>query len=95
MKDQDRDATIFFYDILDSIHRIERFTKGMEYEDFLQDEKNRYATIPCIESIGEAAKHIPTHLRSRYPAIPWNDSAGMRDKIIHACFSIDPLKSGK
>lgn len=39
MKDQDRDATIFIRDILDSIHRIERFTQGMEYEDFLQDEK--------------------------------------------------------
>ena len=46
MKDQGRDATIFIRDILDSIHRIERFTKGMEYEDFLQDEKTRYATIP-------------------------------------------------
>jgi len=41
MKDQGRDATIFIRDILDSIPRIERFTQGMEYEDFLQDEKTR------------------------------------------------------
>jgi uncharacterized protein with HEPN domain len=67
----------------------------MEYPAFQQDEKTRFATIQAIEIIGEAAKHVPPQIRSRYPEIPWNDISGMRDKLIHAYFSVDPLKVWK
>jgi uncharacterized protein with HEPN domain len=86
---------IFLHDIVENIDRIERFTRDIGYEDFKNDEKTRFATIQCIEIIGEAAKHIPDTIRLQYPAIPWNDIAGMRDKLIHAYFSVDPLKVWK
>jgi len=95
MKEEERNYTIFLHDIMENINRIEHFIKNMEYKDFQQDEKTRFATIQCIEIIGEAAKHIPRRTRSRYPAIPWNDIAGMRDKLIHAYFIIDSLKVWK
>ncbi|MFN3762263.1 MAG: DUF86 domain-containing protein, partial [Anaerolineae bacterium] len=41
------------------------------------------------ESIGEAARHIPPHLRQAYPDIPWKEMAGMRDRLIHGYFGID------
>jgi uncharacterized protein with HEPN domain len=67
----------------------------MDYEEFFRDEKTRFACIQCIEIIGEATKHIPGKIRSEYTEIPWNDIAGMRDKLIHAYFSIDPFKVWK
>jgi len=37
----------------------------------------------CIEVVGEATKHIPDSIREKYPDIPWNDLAGIRDRLVH------------
>jgi uncharacterized protein with HEPN domain len=39
--------------------------------------------------IGEACKNLPAAIKNQYLEIPWKDIAGMRDKLIHAYFSID------
>jgi uncharacterized protein with HEPN domain len=95
MKEQDRNAGIFLHDILDNISRVERFTKDITFEQFRSDEKTYFATIQCVEIIGEAAKHIPASVRSVYHEVPWNDMAGMRDKLIHAYFGTDPIRVWK
>ena len=42
-----------------------------------------------LEVIGEAAKHVPEHIRSQAPAIPWRQVTGMRDVLIHAYSDVD------
>lgn len=95
MKERERNVRIFLNDILENIGRIERFTKGISYEQFRADEKTYFATLQCVEIIGEAAKHIPASVRSHHPEVPWNDMAGMRDKLIHSYFGTDPLSVWK
>ena len=95
MKEQERNVGIFLRDILDNINRVERFTKDTTFEQFRTDEKTYFATIQCIEIIGEAAKHIPASVRTVYPGVPWNDMAGMRDKLIIAYFGTDPISVWK
>jgi len=38
--------------------------------------------------LGEAAKHVPDPLRNAHPEVPWQDMAGMRDKIVHYYFGL-------
>ena len=61
----------------------------MQFEAFAKDDKTSFAVIRALEIIGEAARKIPKSFRSRYQAVPWQDMAGMRDKLIHDYFGVD------
>jgi uncharacterized protein with HEPN domain len=46
--------------------------------------------MKAIEIIGEASKKIPENIKQNYSNIPWKEMAGMRDKIVHQYFGINP-----
>ena len=68
---------------------IESFMAGLEFDQFVQDNKIYMEVVRGIEVIGEAAKHIPGSLRKKYSSVPWKYMAGMRDKLIHDYFGTD------
>jgi uncharacterized protein with HEPN domain len=84
-----RSVKLYIKDILEYMERAEGHIKGLNFEQFLKDDKTCDAIIRCIEVIGEATKNIPDKIRNKYPSIPWRDIAGMRDKIIHGYFTVD------
>lgn len=65
------------------------FVSGLSLQQFAGDKKTINAVLRSFEVIGEAAKHVPEDVRSRYPGIPWREMAGMRDKLIHDYTSVD------
>ena len=87
-----RNIAIYLQDIVDNMENAEGFVQNMTLEQFAQDLKTSYAVVRCIEIIGEAAKNIPRSIRQQYPAIPWKEIAGMRDKVIHFYFGVQPEK---
>jgi uncharacterized protein with HEPN domain len=79
----------YLEDMLHSAEEVIEFTADMGFEDFRRDRKTINAVIRSLEVMGEGAKKIPDELRLRYPAIPWRDITGMRDKLIHEYHGID------
>jgi hypothetical protein len=50
-------------DIIDAAEKIERFTNGMSYEAFVEDEKTVDAVLRNFEVMGEATKNLPESSR--------------------------------
>lgn len=84
-----RNPEIFLKDILKSIQKIQRYTAGKKYEDFINDELLVDGVVRNLEIIGEAVKNIPSNFRKRYSSIEWRKIAGLRDILIHEYFGID------
>ncbi|MFN3762469.1 MAG: DUF86 domain-containing protein [Anaerolineae bacterium] len=84
-----RSPVVLLHDILQAINKIERFTAGLSFDDFEENDQVVDAVIRNLEVIGEAVKHIPAEIRSRYDAVEWRRVAGFRDVAIHAYFEVD------
>ena len=84
-----RDHRDFVDDMHQAILDIESFTEGMKKEAFQGDRKTINAVVRSLEVLGEAARNIPEAIRQKYPAIPWKNIMGMRNKLIHEYFGID------
>lgn len=83
-----RNPKIFLKDILESIKRIEQYTKGKTEGEFLGDYEKQDAIMKRLEVIGEAVKNIPQKVKAEYPGIPWKQMSGMRDVLIHEYFGV-------
>ena len=74
-------------DIIELIERIERQTRGLTREAFLQEPDVQDATAYRLLAIGEAAKDLDDDLKSRHAHIPWRQILGMRNILAHEYFS--------
>ncbi len=85
-----RHFQVYLEDIIGAIKSIEEYTANMTYDDFAKDKKTLDAVIRNFEIVGEATKQLPEKIRKEYPKVPWKDMAGMRDRLIHAYFGVNP-----
>jgi uncharacterized protein with HEPN domain len=85
----EKDDTVYLQHILDAINPIEEYLQGVNEEKFKATRLLQDGAIRQIEIIGEAVRHISKNIRKTYPEIPWQDIAGMRDKLIHDYFGVD------
>lgn len=84
-----RDDLVYLQHILDAIAKVKAYLQGKDKGLFEQDTLLQDGVIRQIEVIGEATKRLSKGLRNKYGHIPWQDIAGMRDKLIHDYFGVD------
>ena len=70
-------------DILDAIRGIEETLGGLDFARYQSVWHLRRATERGIEIISEASRHIPQDLKQKYPAVPWNEIAGIGNVLRH------------
>ena len=76
-------------DILDALAEIRSFASNVDFEDFLHDKKTLKAIALDFIVIGEAASNIPEDVVAKHPEIAWHLMRGMRNRLVHAYYSID------
>ena len=84
-----RETLLLLDDMLQSAHKIKRYTKDLDYDSFLLDDKTIDAVVRNFEIIGEAANRIDTEFRESNPEIEWKRIRGFRNRIVHDYFGID------
>jgi uncharacterized protein with HEPN domain len=85
----EREIKNLLEDILDAANKIINYTKGMSYDDFMEDDKTVDAVVRNFEIIGEASNKIPDNFKAEHPEIEWRRAIGFRNRIIHEYFGID------
>jgi uncharacterized protein with HEPN domain len=85
---QHRDWLFRITDILDAISTVEKYIKGMTYEDFKADRKTVDAVVRNLTIIGEAAVHIPEEICRLRLEIPWTEMRAMRNFVVHEYFGV-------
>lgn len=65
-----REIGDYVQDVIDVMGKSMKFIEGMEYEEFIRDDKTTFAVIRTIEVIGEAVKNISEDVKKEYPEVP-------------------------
>jgi uncharacterized protein with HEPN domain len=75
--------------MLDAALEIQQYVRSSTREDLNRDRKLVHSLVHLIEVVGEAASQVSEELRDSVPEIPWPIIVAMRNRLIHAYFSIN------
>lgn len=75
--------------ILDAALEIQQYVQSSTREDLNRDPKLVHSLVHLFEIIGEAATQVSEELKEDVPEIPWTIMISMRNRLIHAYFSIN------
>ena len=74
-------ATIL--DIVLACRRISRFLASTDQSAFLDDEEKQWAVVSQLMLVGEAVRRLSVDFRENMTNVPWQQIAGMRNRLIH------------
>lgn len=85
-----RDPRLYLDELIEAADNAIQFGAGLTRADYQPGRMAFEAIVRQIEIIGEAAAHLPDDIRRQAPDIPWENLIGMRNRLIHGYFAVDP-----
>ena len=79
-----RSWKLYTDDILDCIKKIEKYTRGLDFEEFAGDRVRVDAVLRNLVVIGEAAARTPAEVQHRLPGMQWSRIREVASGIIPA-----------
>ena len=79
----------YLWDILNSAEAALSFVEDLDFTGFSADRRTHFAVVRALEIISEAANQVQDQVKERWPHIPWQDMADMRNVLIHAYSGVD------
>ncbi|MEA1905245.1 MAG: DUF86 domain-containing protein [Candidatus Hadarchaeota archaeon] len=86
-----KNDAVYLHHILDSINHIQGYIAGVSYDQFLRNSLLQDGVVRQLEIVGEAAKSVSGTFRDAHPELPWSQMTGIRNKLIHGYFEVDPF----
>lgn len=89
----ERSPKLYLSEIVEFIEKIETYTNGMSYDDFVKDARTMDAVDANLRNVGEAVRVLSKHrsikeLFYRF-RIPYIDLSDMRTDLTHEYFSMN------
>lgn len=76
--------------IVDAAQSALTFAAGRSRPDLDTDRMLLLAIVKAVEIVGEAAVNVTPETRAMLPDVPWTSMVGMRHRLAHAYFDVDP-----
>ena len=83
------DPIVSVHHMLDHAREAVEMVRGRSRADLDTDRQLNLSLVRLVEVIGEAANRVPDDFRSRHPQVPWRQTVGMRNRMVHGYDVID------
>ena len=84
-----KDETVYLKHILDAIEQIGNYLEEVSFEQFSEKRLLQDGVVRQLEIIGEASRNLSHELHQGNPLVPWSQIIGLRNRIVHAYFSVN------
>ena len=84
-----RSDKMLLMDMLESMEKIEFYSKGMSFETLKSNEMAFDAILRHLTVIGEAANKLSSSLMQHHDYINWHGIISFRNRLVHEYFGID------
>ena len=84
-----RDPNVTLHQMLGYAREAQTLSAGKKRADLNDDRLLDLALTRLLEVIGEAANRVPPDIQAQYPAIPWSQMVGLRNRLIHGYDAVD------
>ncbi len=84
-----KDDKAYLGHILEAIDKIARYTGGVIFDEFTENDMMVDAVVRQLEIIGEASKNLSESFQQSHSDIVLQDAVDMRNFLIHEYFGVN------